>query len=76
MTYWFTVAKTGQRKPFQQICICSKTMHQISLKIDYRLVMVFMSMVPNTFIIQATAKNILLNATSRDTSAEHAKKTL
>ena len=25
MTYWFTVAKTCQRKPFYQICICSKT---------------------------------------------------
>ena len=32
MTYWFTVANTGQRKPFHQSCICSKTMQQISFK--------------------------------------------
>ena len=25
-TYWFTVANTGQRKLFHQICICSKAM--------------------------------------------------
>ena len=50
MTYWFTVAKTSQRKPFHQICICSKTMQQISLK-GHRLVMEFMeSMVLNPFI--------------------------
>ena len=30
MTYWFTFAKNGQRKPFNQVCICSKTMQQIS----------------------------------------------
>ena len=49
-TYWFTVANTGQRKPFHQICICSKTMQQISLK-GHRLVMEFMeSMVLNPFI--------------------------
>ena len=42
MTYWFTVAKTGQRKPFHQICICSKTIQQISLELGHRLVMVFM----------------------------------
>ena len=41
MTYWFTVAKTSQRKPFHQICICSKTMQQISLELGHRLVMVF-----------------------------------
>ena len=51
MNCWFTVANTGQRKPFYQICICSKTMKQISLKLDHRLVMVFMeSMVLNPFI--------------------------
>ena len=51
MTYWFTVARTGQRKPFHQICICSKTMQQISLKLGHRLVMVFMeSMGLNPFI--------------------------
>ena len=50
MTYWFTVANTGQRKPFHQSCICSKTMQQISLK-GHRLVMEFMeSMVLNPFI--------------------------
>ena len=38
MTYWFTVAKTGQRKPVHQICICLKTMQQISLELGYRLV--------------------------------------
>ena len=49
MTYSFTVANTGQRKPFHQICICSKTMQQISLK-GHRLVMVFMeNMVLNPF---------------------------
>ena len=49
MTYWFTVANTGQRKPFLQICICSKTMQQISFK-SHSLVMVFMeSMVLNQF---------------------------
>ena len=32
MTYWFTVTNTGQKKPFHQSCICSKTMQQISLK--------------------------------------------
>ena len=49
-TYWFTVANIGQRKPFHQICICSKTMQQISLK-GHHLVMVFMeSMVLNQFI--------------------------
>ena len=31
MTYWFTIAKTGKRKPFQQISTCSKTTQQISL---------------------------------------------
>ena len=31
MTYWFTVAKTGKRKPFHQISTCSKTTQQISL---------------------------------------------
>ena len=50
MTYWFTVANTGQRKPFHQSCICSKTMQQISLK-GHSLVMVCMeSMVLNPFI--------------------------
>ena len=50
MTYWFTVANTGQRKTFHQICICSKTMQQISLK-GHSLVMVFMeSMVLNQFV--------------------------
>ena len=50
MTYWFTVANTGQRKPFHQFCICLKTMHQISLK-GHRLAMVFMeNMVLNPFI--------------------------
>ena len=42
MTYWFTVTNTGQRKPFHQICICSKTMQQISLELGHHLVMVFM----------------------------------
>ena len=42
MTYRFTFAKTGQRKPFHQICICSKTMQQISLELGHHLVMVFM----------------------------------
>ena len=47
MTYWFTVTNTGQRKPFHQSCICSKTMQQISLK-GHPLVMEFMeSMVLN-----------------------------
>ena len=47
MTYWFTVANTGQRKPFHQSCICSKTMQQISLK-GHPLVMEFLeSMVLN-----------------------------
>ena len=52
MTYWFTVAKADQRKPFHQICICSmKTMQGISLKLGHRLAMVFMqSMVLNSFI--------------------------
>ena len=52
MTYWFTVAKAGQRKPFHQIFICSmKTMQGISLKLGHRLAMVFMqSMVLNSFI--------------------------
>ena len=50
MTYWFTVANTGQRDSFHQSCICSKTMQQISLK-GHRLVMEFMeSMVLNPFI--------------------------
>ena len=50
MTYWFTIANTGQRKPFHQICICLKAMQQISLK-GHCLVMVFMgSMVLNQFI--------------------------
>ena len=77
MTYWFTVANTGQRKPFHQSCICSKTMQQISLK-GHRLVMVLMeSMVLNPFIkYSGSCKNIMLNATNHDTSAEYAKKTL
>ena len=51
MTYWFTVAKTGQRKPLHQIYMCSKTMQQISLELCPRLVMVFMeSRVLNPFI--------------------------
>ena len=51
MTYWFTVAKNDQRKPFHQICICSKTMRQISLKLGHRPVMVFMdSMGLNRYI--------------------------
>ena len=51
MTYWFTVAKTGKKKPFRQICICSKTMHQISFKLGHRLVVVFMeNMVLSPFI--------------------------
>ena len=41
MTYWFTVAKTGQRKPFHQIFTCSKTIQQISLELGHRLVIVF-----------------------------------
>ena len=50
MTYWFTIANTGQRKPFHQSCICSKTMQQISLT-GHRLATVFMeSMVLNPFI--------------------------
>ena len=50
LTYLFTVANTGKRKPFHQSCICSKTMQQISLK-GHRLVMEFMeSMVLNPFI--------------------------
>ena len=50
MIYWFTLANTKQGKPFHQICICSKTMQQISLK-DHLLVMVFKeSMVLNPFI--------------------------
>ena len=52
MTYWFTVAKTGQRKPLHQICTCSKTMLQISLELCPRLVMVLMeSRVLNQFKI-------------------------
>ena len=76
MTYWFTVAKTSQRKPFHQICICSKTMQQISLELGHRLVMVFVeSRVLNSFIkYSGTAKSILLNTTRHDTSAEYAKK--
>ena len=51
MTYWFTVAKTNKMKPFQQICVCSKTMQQVSLKLGHRLFMVFMeSLVLNPFI--------------------------
>ena len=51
ITYWFTVAKTGQRKPFHQICVSLKTMQQISLNLGDLLVMVFMeSMVLNPFI--------------------------
>ena len=51
MTSWFTVAKTGRRKPFYQTCICSKTMQQISLELGHHLVMVFMeSRVLNPFI--------------------------
>ena len=46
MTYWFNVAKTDQRKPFHQICICSNAMQQISLKLGHRLVMVFMVLNP------------------------------
>ena len=52
MTYWFTVANTGQRKPFQNLALCSKTMQQISLK-GHRLVMVMVfmeGMVLNLFI--------------------------
>ena len=50
MTYWFTVANTGQRKPFHQTWICAKTMQQTSLK-GHRLVMMFMeSTVLNQFI--------------------------
>ena len=37
MTYWFTVAKTGQTKTFHQICICLKAMQQISLVLGHRL---------------------------------------
>ena len=52
MTDWFTVPKTDQRKPFHQICICSKTMHEIDfLETCHRLVMVFLeSKVLNPFI--------------------------
>ena len=32
MNYWFTVAKGDQKKPFQQICIYSKTMQQIFIE--------------------------------------------
>ena len=50
MSYRFTVANTCQRKEFHQICICLKTMLQISLK-GHCLVMVFTeSMVLNPFI--------------------------
>ena len=50
MTYWFTVANTGQKKASHQSCICSKTMQQILLK-GHRLVIEFMeSMVLNPFI--------------------------
>ena len=51
MAYWFTVAKTGQRKPFHQICICSKTMQRVSLELSHCLFMVFMERrVLNPFI--------------------------
>ena len=46
MTYWFNVAKTDQKKPFHQICTCSKAMQQISLKLGHRLAMVFMVLNP------------------------------
>ena len=50
ITYWFTVANNGLRKPFYQTCICSKTMQQILLK-GHRLVMVFIeTMELNQFI--------------------------
>ena len=50
MTYWFTVANSGQEKPFHQSCIRLKTMQQITLKV-HRLVMEFIgSMVLNPFI--------------------------
>ena len=79
MTYCFSVANTGQREPFRQSWICSKTMQQISLK-GHRLVMVMVfmeSMVLNPFIkYSGYAKNILLNATSHHTSAGYAKKNI
>ena len=70
-TYWFTVANTGLKKPFHQICICSKTMQQILLK-GHRLVMEFMdSMVLNPFIKYS---GYCKEHTAHDTSAEYAKK--
>ena len=31
MTYWFTFMKSGGRKPFNQSCTCSKTIHAVDV---------------------------------------------